>query len=292
MFTQLLITGIALGSVYALISVGFALIFNVLKFSNFSHGGVMVFCAYIGYLAATRLHSGLFLTLLISAIVGGLLAMGIEVVGFRKIRNSNRDPVLYFVSTVTIATLLSNAMTIFFSSSFYSYPNFFEKPYVKLFNVNISIIDILMFSISIVALVALILLLYRTRLGVSIRAISMDSRTTSLMGVNATLIICATFFASGAFGGLAGVFLGLKYTLYPQLGDMVVKGFVASLLGGLGNITGAIVGAFLLAITETLLTSVDFIGAGLSPVVIFILVIILLFVRPQGLMGKSSIQKA
>ena len=292
MLLQMLINGIALGAVYALISVGFALVFNVLKFSNFSHGGVMVLCAYAGYLLASKLHTNLFLTLIAVAAFGGLVAMLIELVGFRKLRKSNQNPVLYFVSTVTIGTLLGNLMTISFPSSFYTYPRFFDVPFFNLFGVNVAKIDALMFVISVLALLFLMLIIYRTRLGVAIRAISMDINTTSLMGVDVNFIISATFFVSGAFGGLAGVFLGANYLLYPQLGNMVVKGWLASVLGGLGSLSGAIIGAFLLGIVETVLKTIDFIGAGLSPVAIFIIVIIFLFIRPQGILGKSADDKA
>jgi Branched-chain amino acid ABC-type transport system, permease components len=289
---QLLINGLALGSVYALISVGFALIFNVLKFSNFSHGGVMVICAYTGYLITTNFKTNLFVTLLLSAIVGGLLAMGIELIGFRRLRKSNKEVVLYFVSTVTISTLLGNLMTIFFSSTFYSYPKFFNDPYFKFLGVNVAKTDAMMLVISIAAILGLLFIVYRTRLGISIRAISMDTKTTSLMGINTTLIISATFFVAGVFGGLSGVFLGINYILSPQLGNLVVKGYIASVLGGLGDISGAVIGAVLLGLIESMLISVDFIGAGLAPAVIFLILMLFMFLRPQGITGKSVIDKA
>lgn len=292
MIPQLIIYGLALGSVYALISVGFALVFNILKFSNFSHGGIMVATAYIGYLAARNLHTNLFLTLLISAIAGGIIAMLVEFFGFRRLRKGNRDIILYFVSTVTIGMLLSNLISIFFSSTFYSYPSFFETPYFDVLGEKISKNDTIMFVISVVGLIGLMLILYRTRLGVAIRAISMDYSTTGLMGVNVTFVIVATFFVAGVFGGIAGVFLGISYILTPQLGNLVVKGFIASVLGGLGELTGAIIGAFLLAIIETILAYVPKIGAGLSPVIIFIIMLVFLLLRPQGIMGKISEQKA
>jgi branched-chain amino acid transport system permease protein len=292
MSMQLLINGLALGAVYALISVGFALVFNVLKFSNFSHGGVMVICAYTGYIITTKFETSLFLTLLLSAVVGGVLAMIVELVGFRRLRQSNKEVVLYFVSTVTISTLLGNLMTIFFSSTFYSYPKFFKEPYFKLFAVNVAKTDAMMLIISIIAIFGLLFIVYRTRLGISIRAISMDTKTTSLMGINTTLVISATFFVAGVFGGLSGVFLGINYILTPQLGNLVVKGYIASVIGGLGDISGAVIGAIFLGLIESVLISVDFIGAGLAPAVIFLILMLFMFLRPQGITGKSVIDKA
>lgn len=288
-----MIYGISLGSVYALISVGFALIFNVLKFSNFSHGGVMVTCAYLGYVIAQNLHTNLAVTLILTSMIGGCIAVGIEFIGFRRLRKKKADALIYFVSTVTIGTLLGNIVTIFFGGGYYSYPSFFgTSPYFSLFGINVAKTDAMMLIISLAALFVIIFILQRTKLGIAIRAISTDAQTTNLMGVNATMVITATFFVSGVLGGLAGVFLGINNTLTPQLGNLVVKGFMASVLGGLGSISGAIIGAFLIALIETFSASVGFIGAGFAPVVMFLAVLVFLLVRPQGILGKSALDKA
>lgn len=292
MIVQLLINGISLGSVYALIAVGFALIFNILKFSNFSHGGVLVFSAYAGFVIASNLHTNLFITLILTAIVGGFVDLLIEFVAFRNLRKRKSNPMYYFVSSITMMMLLTNLITIKFSSTFYSYPKFFKTSVVRIMNTNISITGIIMLIISVVALISLVLLLRYTKLGVAIRALSMDVNTTSLMGVNTDLIICATFFVSGCFGGISGVFLGINYTLYPQLGNLVVKGFIASVIGGLGSISGAIVGAVLLGLVEVILIGIKPIGSGLAPVVIFVILLVFLIVRPQGISGKIIKEKA
>lgn len=285
MLMQQMINGISLGSVYALIAVGFALVFNILKFSNFSHGGVLTVTAYVGFLIAKYAQTGFWLTLFLTAIAGGILALGIEFVAFRRLRIKQSPLIFYFVSSITMGVLLENLITIFFSSNFYSYPLFFDYAVIELGESIIAVTDLLMLGISVGALSLLMLVIYRTKLGVAIRALSMDIPTTSLMGVNVTLIIAATFFVSGFLGGISGMFLGINYTLYPQIGKLIVKGFIASVLGGLGNIAGAVIGAILLGILEVALTGIDFIGSGLAPVVIFIIIIIFLIVRPQGIAG-------
>lgn len=292
MLMQQVINGISLGSVYALIAVGFALVFNILKFSNFSHGGVLTVTAYVGFLIAKYAQTGFWLTLLLTAIAGGILALGIELVAFRRLRIKQSPLIFYFVSSITMGVLLENLITIFFSSNFYSYPPFFNYAVIELGESIIAVTDLLMLGISVGALSLLMLVIYRTKLGVAIRALSMDIPTTSLMGVNVTLIIAATFFVSGFLGGISGMFLGINYTLYPQIGKLIVKGFIASVLGGLGNIAGAVIGALLLGILEVALTGIDFIGSGLAPVVIFIIIIIFLIVRPQGIAGIIIQEKA
>jgi branched-chain amino acid transport system permease protein len=292
MLIQQLINGLSLGAVYSLIAVGFALVFNILKFSNFSQGGVLSVTAYVGFLIATGLNLGFLPTLAVTAIAGALLALGIERVAFRRLRRNKSPIIYYFVSSITMGILLENLITVFFSSNFYSYPRFFENPTFTIAGFTVAVLDVTMLGISAVSLAILMFVLYRTVLGTAIRSISMDQDTSRLMGINVDLIIAATFVLVGIFGGLGGVFLGLKYTLYPQLGKLIVKGFVASVIGGLGNIFGAVVGAVLLGLIEVLLIGVPFIGSGLSPVVIFVLLLVFLIVRPQGIAGILIKEKA
>lgn len=291
MSVQQILNGLSLGSVYSIIAVGFALVFNILKFSNFSHGGVLTVTAYAGFLISTRLRTGLPLTLLLTAFVGGVLAVLIERVAFRRLRR-NRSPVIFFfVSSITMGILLENLITIGFSSNFYSYPKFFQKTILEWAGFHVAVSDLWMFIISFAALAILMAVLYRTKLGVAIRALSMDPSTTFLMGANVDRIVAATFFVVGILGGIAGVFLGINYTLYPQLGQLIVKGFIASVIGGLGNLSGAVVGALLLGILEVTLTGIEGIGSGLAPVVIFVITLVFLILRPQGIAGRIIQEK-
>ncbi len=289
---QIIVNAIALGGVYATIAVGYALIFNILKFSNFSHGGVLVATAYMGYFVATKLQANFVVTLLVTAVLGGILAMIIEFIAFRRLRKRRANTMLYFVSSMIVSILLTNLITVFFGTSYYSYPVFFAKSSFQVGGITLITADWLQLLISVVALFVLQLILKKTRLGIAIRALSTDSETTSLMGANVTVIIAATFFVSGALGGVSGLFLGMNYTLYPQLGaTMITKGFVSSIIGGLGNITGAVLGAFILAAVEVFLTNIDFIGSSLTPIFTFMLMIVFLLVRPQGIAGSTAKEK-
>ena len=289
---QLILNGISLGAVYAMIAVGFALVFNILKFSNFSQGGVITVTAYAGFMVNKVLHTNFLATLVVTALVGGFIALAVERIAFRRLRTTRSPVILYFVSSITMGMLLENLIVISFSSNFYSYPKFFETTVVRFMGLNAATTDLLMLATAVSALLALMFVLYRTRLGIAVRALSMDGPTTSLMGVNVNLVVAAVFFIVGSLGAVAGVFLGVNYTLYPQIGQMIVKGFIASVIGGLGNIAGAVIGAILLGLLEVGLTSVDGIGSGLAPVVVFVVTLVFLILRPQGIAGLIIQEKA
>lgn len=293
---QQLINGVSLGSVYALIAVGFALIFNILKFSNFSHGGLMTLTAYLGYLGSLFFLSYftstplLIATLVTAAIAGGLAAMGVERLAFRRLRQNGSPVIYYFISSITMGILMENLVTIFASSNFYSYPKFFASNVIEFAGVNIALSDLLMLVVSALALGILLWIIYHTKMGLAMRALSFDVNTANLMGMDSNTVVMATFMASGILGGLSGVFLGINYTLYPQLGQLIVKGFIASVIGGLGSITGAMLGAILLGVVEVML--IGLVGAGIAPAYIFVIMLVFLLLRPQGIAGKITQEKA
>lgn len=296
MSLQQLVNGMSLGSVYALIAVGFAMVFNILKFSNFSHGGLMTLTAYIGYLGTLFYVKQMdsiplfFATILTAAAAGGVVAMCVERVAFRRLRNNNSPVIYYFISSITMGILMENLVTIFASSNFYSYPKFFQSTVINMFSINIAVSDLLMLMFSSSALAIIMWVLYKTKIGLAIRALSFDVNTASLMGMDPNFVVMITFIASGILGGISGVFLGINYTLYPQLGQLIVKGFIASVIGGLGSITGAVIGAVLLGMVEV--TLIGAVGAGLAPAFLFIIMLLFLLVRPRGIAGVIVQEKA
>ena len=289
--------GLSLGAVYSLIAVGFALVFNILKFSNFSHGGVMSFTAYAGYLAYVGFFDGrissnwmFFAVVTTAAVVGALTAVAIERVGFRRLRRNQAPVIYYFISSITLGILLENIITIFASSNFYSYPVFFSSSNLSLLGTTFSAADVATLLVSSASLAILLVVLYRSKLGLAVRTVSFDVNTASLMGIDPDRVVMATFAMSGALGGISGVFLGMNYSLYPQLGQLVVKGFIASVIGGLGSITGAVIGALLLGIVEVAL--IGMVGSGWMPACVFVIMLVFLLVRPRGIAGVIVQEKA
>ena len=289
MSLQVLINGLATGSIYALIATGFALIFNVLKFSNFSHGATMTAAAFAAYFILEGMGLGLVPTLIVAALSGAAIALFGEFVGFRRILKNHSSPTYFFVSSITLGTLYEGLVTIKAGSNFFNFTGFFSKPTINV-GFIISTSDVIMFVISMIALLILGYVIQKTRLGRALRAISFDRDTAQLMGIDSTRIIQLTFIISGALAGISGVFLGIKYTLYPTLGSLVVKGFIASVIGGLGSLPGAIIGAILLGIVETMLLSL--LGSGYSTIATFAIMLVFLLLRPQGISGSNVQEKA
>lgn len=290
-FLQQLINGLSLGAIYALIAVGYAMIYNILKFSNFSHGGVLGISAYAGYIAATKINLSLIPVILVGMLTGAIVAVLVEIIAFRWIRIKHRQMVYYFVTSVTMLMLLEQILIILFGSSFVSYPYTLVKVrIIHLGSVTISVTYMLALVAAIIAFGALIYVLKKTKIGIAIRAASDDFIATSLMGINVNSVVVAAFIVSGLLGGLSGVLYGISASLSPQIGQVVVKGFIASVLGGLGNLTGVAISAVVLGVIEVFLISS--IGSGLSPVVIFLLMVFFLLIRPQGFSGLNAEDKA
>ena len=289
-YIQLIINGIALGSVYSLIALGFTLIFSVLKFSNFSHGGVMVVSAYFAYIVCKSWNLGFVPMILITVLFGGCLSCLVQFIGFERLRRTKGSSMLFFVSSANLGTLLQNIIILMFASSYYSYPSFFSRSFFQINeNLTIAVTDMIMLGLSAVGILVLMYILYKTRMGISIRALSMDSDTAKLMGINVSFVMALTFFISGMLAAIAGVLCGMKFLLYPQLKDPVMKGMTASILGGLGNISGALYGGLLLGLLEVFMT--NFVGSSLQPACTFLFAIIFLIFRPQGISGKFVKEK-
>ncbi len=289
---QLLINGISLGSVYALIAVGFAVVFSILKFSNFAHGGMISAAAYIAYFFQSSFSEkpSIFLTMLFTSIACVFLALILDFLCYRNIRKRNSPSIYYFVASITFAILIEQILTVAFGKSSFAIGRLFDTPSLKFLGANIPSMDAFMLAVSLVMLILLIFAMNKTKIGLAIRAVSINSRTAKLMGVNSSLIIIVTFAIAGFLAGVSGTLLAAKYSVYPTLGSsMIVKGFVASVLGGLGSLGGAIAAAILLGIIEVFLTFT--IGSSVTPAVVFGIMLLFLFIRPQGLAGKFAKEK-
>jgi branched-chain amino acid transport system permease protein len=287
---QQIVNGISLGGVYALMAVGFGLIFNVLKFSNFSHGGVVTLTAYVGYFLSRHLVANFIATFLLTAAAGGIAAVIIERLVFRPIRRKGYPVSMLIVNSITVAMLVQQFFAVTLGSNYYTYPNFIRETALHLGNLTVSKIYLLMLGISAVVLGTLTYVIRKTKIGIAIRAASSDISTPSLMGVNVDLVISVAFLFSGVLGGITGYLLGMTFTVDPFIGSMILKGIIASIIGGMGSILGGVIAGLLLGAAESLLIAE--IGAALTPMVIYGSIILLLLVRPQGIAGKITEVKA
>ncbi len=292
MSIQLLISGISLGAVYALVAVGFAVVFSVLKFSNFAHGGMISACAYAAFYFQRAFASPppFYVTILFSAGFGILLSFLIDTVAYRRLRAKQSPNIYYFLASITMSILIVNILTIFFGKNLYAFPPIFESTTFFIGSMRFSSIDTLILFVSIAILIALIYLIDHTRIGLAIRSVAINPQTSKLMGVNPDATIMAVFAIAGALAGVSGVLLAMKLSVYPTLGSqMMIKGFVASVIGGLGSLGGAIMAALLLGIVEMFLTF--YLGSLSTPIVLFGAMLVFLAVRPSGIAGKFAQEK-
>jgi branched-chain amino acid transport system permease protein len=287
---QQLINGVSLGGVYALMAVGFGIIFNVLKFSNFSHGGVVAICAYLGFFLATRVVANLWITIVATTLLGGLVGVAVEKLVFRPIRIKERPLTYFFVNSITVAMLAQQFFSALWGDDYYPYPQFIKETAFGLGRLVVSKVYVMMLAISALVLLALSLFLRRTKAGIAIRAASSDIWTPSLMGINTDFIISITFFIAGLLAGLTGYFLGMTYTVTPFIGSLILKGIIAAIIGGMGSLAGGVIASLLLGAAESILIAE--LGASVTPIVIYGAIIVLLLVRPQGIAGQLYTVKA
>lgn len=292
MFLQLLINGICLGAVYALIAVGFAIVFSVLKFSNFAHGGMISACAFLGYFfqASFETPPPIWVTIIFSSVSGVIFALFLDTIAYRSIRRNKSPNIYYFLASLTISIIITSILNIFFSKNPLAYPALFSSTTFSVGSLKISKMDTMILAVSVVLLVALMLLINKTKIGLAIRAVAINPETSKIMGINSSLIIIMVFSIAGCLVGVSGVLLGCKYGVYPDLGQtMMIKGFIASVIGGLGSLGGAIIAAFALGIIEMIWTYMF--GSLSTPVMTFVVMLLFLFIRPQGISGKFSKEK-
>jgi branched-chain amino acid transport system permease protein len=279
---------LAIGAIYSLISVGFALVFSILNFSNFSHGVVMAVGAYTGYfiMAAGRPW---YVALLGAGLCCGVMGVLIEFLAFRKLRISNGPIIYLFVASITVLMLVQNILSLRFGGWVLAYPPLFNGASISLGSVKLPVVYALMITTALISLALLSFFLVRTKQGIAIRAAAKDLKTCSLMGIKINVLISLVFFISGLLGGFAGMFFGMTYSVFPQVGSVIVKGWMAVIIGGMGSLGGAVLGSFFLAFLETGITFIF--GSNYAPIGLFLIVVTFLVFRPQGIAGVSSEHK-
>ncbi|WP_312702415.1 branched-chain amino acid ABC transporter permease [Sedimentibacter sp.] len=291
LFLQQVINGLSIGSVYALMAVGYSLVYSIMNFSNFAHGGVIMIGAYIGYFSLTFFKVPFFAAFMLSAFGSGILAVVMEKIVYRPLRKRNA-PFLYFIISAMGASIFLENVVIAspIGPTFRSYPAIFSSEPIMMGNVALGRIDLLMFVISAISLMVLVYIIEKTKIGLSIRATSYSIKGSTLMGVNVDKVIFVIFALGGLLAGLAGMLFGMRYTVYPQIGNITTKSFIAAVFGGLGSLQGAVIGSVLLGLIETMVSG--YFSSQYRDLIAFALLIFVLVVKPTGLMGKATEDKA
>ena len=291
MLLQQAINALTLGSLYALIAIGLAITFSILDVVNFAQGSLVMWGAYLGVVFAVGLGLGLWVPMLGSMFLVGLIGMLLERTALQPLRVRNAPPIAALLATLGAATILDHLILIVFGPDTRAFPSPFPVRMVEVGGAQISTLELTITGIALLLLVGLQAMLRRTRLGLAMRAIAQDGRVAGLMGIDTNRVVALAFGVGAAVGGVGGVLTGIYYNSVDiSMGYSAgLKGFSAMVIGGMGSLPGAILGGFLLGTAETAATAVFW--SGYRDIVAFSLLILVLIVRPSGLLGTPEIRK-
>ena len=265
--------------------IGFALIFGVLGLVHFAHGEVYMLGAFFGFMLISVFHLGVVPSLLIAISASAIVGILVERLVFKPLRKA--PDVAPMVCTLGLSVVLQNIAMLAWGSDTKSLPDVISGTVIPFFSANISISQILIFAISLVLMLVLQYILYRSKLGRGIRATAQNKDAAALMGVNINKVISATFALGSGLGGAAGVLVGLYYNaFYPTMGFMAgLKAFVATVLGGLTSVPGAVLGGLVLGVAENL--GAAYISSGYRDLIAFVILILVLLIKPSGFFGRN-----
>lgn len=288
-FMQQLINGLSLGSIYALLALGYTMIYGIVKIIHFAHGDVYMLGAFFGYYTINVWHFNFIMALFGSMIFCALVGMLIEFVAYRPLRHSSRIAVL--ITAIGVSYFLENGMSVLFSGDTRDFPQVIKQVNYEWFGIRVTNVQLLIFATTIILMIILQLIVKKTKMGRAMRAAAADPVAAELMGININGTISFVFAIGSAMAGAAGVLIGLYYnSIEPTMGMTPgIKAFVAAVVGGVGSIPGAAVGAVIIGCLESLMQAIGF-SAFKDAAVYVVLIIVLLFL-PAGLFGNKQPEK-
>lgn len=290
-FITNLINGVSLGSIYAVIALGYTMVYGIAKMLNFAHGDVIMVGAYIVFALTSYVGVNPYLALVISMAACTLLGMAIERFAYKPLRGAS--PLAVLITAIGVSYFLQNMALLIFGSQAKSFTSIVNLPALTLAGgkITISAETIVTIIVSLIIMVSLTLFVNKTKPGRAMLAVSEDKGAAQLMGVNVNATISLTFAIGSGLAAVAGVLLCSAYpTLSSQTGAMPgIKAFVAAVLGGIGSIPGAVIGGVLIGVIEIL--SRSYISSQMADAIVFAVLIIVLLVKPTGILGKKYIEK-
>ena len=288
-FLSYLISGISLGSVYAIIALGYTMVYGIAKMLNFAHGDIIMVGAYAVITAVFTMGLPPFIAILISIALCALLGIAIEFLAYRPLRQA--QPLAVLITAIGVSYLLQNLALLIYGSEQKAFPTIVALPTVHIGGVYIDGITLATLVVTAVIMVALSLFINKTRMGKAMRAVSEDKEAAELMGISVNRTITVTFAIGSALAGVAAIFYGAAYTyIRPTTGAMPgIKAFTAAVFGGIGSIPGAMLGGILLGVIEQL--SKTYISTLWADAIVFGVLVVVLVVKPTGLLGKKISEK-
>lgn len=290
-FLTYFVNGLSLGSIYAIIALGYTMVYGIAKMLNFAHGDVLMIGSYITFVFMSQMGINPIISVLLAAICCTFIGVIIERIAYKPLRGANSLAVL--ITAIGVSYFLQNIALLIFGANTKSFKSIVTIPPLKLFDgqLMISSESIVTIALCIIIMLALTTFINKTKMGQAMLAVSEDRSASTLMGINVNGTIAMTFAIGSFLAAFAGVLLCSAYpTLTPTTGAMPgIKAFVAAVIGGIGSIPGAFIGGLILGVLENL--SKAYISAQLSDAIVFSVLIIMLLVKPSGILGKANIEK-
>jgi branched-chain amino acid transport system permease protein len=288
-FLQQLINSLRVGSIYAVIALGYTMVYGIIMLINFAHGEIMMFGAYFAYLLAIYTPLPLIAIIIISMILAAGLGMLVEVIAYKPLRKAPRLSLL--ITAIGMSFFLQNLALAIWGSTPVRMPALINMEPMQVGNVTIDAITILTIGVSVVSMIALQVFVKKTKPGKAMRAVSEDKDAAALMGINVNSTISLTFAIGSGLGALGGILLSIAYAqVFATMGIMPgLKAFIAAVLGGIGIIPGAMIGGFAIGLIETMTKA--YISSSWADGIVFAILIIVLLVKPTGVLGKNERDK-
>lgn len=288
-FLQQIVNGLSLGSIYALIALGYTMVYGIIKLINFAHGDIYMIGAYTAFFVTTYLGFGFVPALIACMVVCGILGVLVERVAYRPLRKAPRITAL--ITAIGVSYVIEYTTQFFMGTTVRTFPQLIPNISWRIGPIKITCIQLVIFSITILLCVLLTFIVQKTKIGRAMRAVSADENAAKLMGISVDNTISMTFLIGSALAGAAGLLVGIYYNSASPLMGMVpgLKAFVAAVFGGIGSIPGAMVGGLFIGICETMVVAY---GSSLyRDAIVYAILIIVLIVRPSGLFGKAEREK-
>lgn len=294
LFLQQLVNGITLGGVYALIAVGYTMVYGVIQLINFAHGEIYMLGAFLAYTLVAALGMPFFAAFVLTLVICALLGVILDFVAYRPLRKAPRLAAL--ITAIGMSIFLQNMAMLIWGSQIKSYPRdmlpaFFSEAAITFGDVTLSWLQLFILSITLLSMIILHLTIHKTRIGMAMRAISQDKTASALMGIGVNRVISFTFAMGSAMGAMAGILVGLYYNaIFPTMGYVAgIKAFAAAVLGGIGSVPGAMLGGGVLGIAEVM--GAGYISSEYRDGISYAVMIAVILFKPSGLIGKQTGEK-
>jgi len=291
MFWTQLFNGLALGMVYALVAIGYSLVFGILDLINFAHGATYAFGAILTWWLVTGVHMNIFMASIISILATGVLGILLEYFGLRPLRKKNSNAIAALITTIGLSYIIENCLTIAFGSQAQRFKLDMDFAMFRIGGVEVGSSKLLITGISLLLLLVLYLVLQKTKMGLAMRAVGQSQSAAAISGVNVNQVIMLAFFLSGACAAVAGTLVGGYYQVVsPSMGVTIGnRAFAAAVVGGLGSLPGAVAGGLVVGLSEGMAAA--YLGGTYTDTIAYVVLFIVLIIKPSGLFHAKGIAK-